>query len=449
MARFILDPTKTDRMSVRRLASSPLNSLVGFLSVALLVFLPFTSLFAPLPWLSLSLFILIVLSLVFAVTQVFCPYPIRITMFGFDDYLIGVLLAWWSFMGMLASNSHTVFYVGLYFVVFGLGYVTLKMCLDSNLSESTLLRANLVGVLSASAFSVADFAFFLGLGIDIQQGLPRTTEASALYLGFLPRAYGPAEEPTILVYYLNCMGPLAIWSSRRFLPIMWVRHLSIGVIVLAWFLTLSIAGYVFLAVSAAFWLSLSRISLTRNVSIAFSPRSLLRLKRALLIVALAVVFGAVAIHENHDEVSHGFDQAAVAISPLVKKVSFGDVSSANQRIERWMASIDQIANHPLIGRGPGFFSSRDQSSSINWYLFLTTEGGPVTLFLILAIIGVWHVRVLSSDLDWRIPALIGLTASAMHFIVISTIQAYFMWVLMALAISSLSRPHIASRKSEE
>lgn len=111
---------------------------------------------------------------------------------------------------LLHPNNKSVFYILVYalsYIVFSIG---LRLIGERHDYSQPLLNANLMAVIAVSAFCVVEFFLEAYFKFDIQEHLPRLNRGNAICTLGVPRAYGPAIEPTYLSWYFNTLGLLAI-----------------------------------------------------------------------------------------------------------------------------------------------------------------------------------------------------------------------------------------------
>ena len=115
-----------------------------------------------------------------------------------------------------------------------------------------------------------------------------------------------------------------------------------------------------------------------------------------------------------------------------------DGTSTNARVNLLLQGLTRIYEYPIFGVGIGFSSSIDESSSINWYVFLMSEAGiPISMILFLYMV-IQLIRIFKSNIDARNPLLFGAFAGSAyleHYPLFST-QTYGLFISCAKFILS-------------
>ncbi|MEW6291349.1 MAG: hypothetical protein AB1545_16045 [Thermodesulfobacteriota bacterium] len=371
-------------------------------------------------------------------------------LYGSEDAFICIGLMMIMISAILHPNPKTMNYLMAYFYIFGAGYFALKLLLYKNTSVEKLLWVNMAAVLLVAVFTVTDFLLYAYRGVDIQQFIPRVKPASATYNIIFRRSYGLATEPTILCYYFNTLGPLALWQLWRmrrggFI----IKGVLSSIVGFAWLTTFSAAGVVFMALSVfivtvirgAGWIIAKRKALSKKLwdSDMFSrqtaqkfdqsPRwiGIINMPLRRIVMAVLCIAGLLFFY-TPERLLHIQDFA----EPLVDKVTLTGTSSAHDRMSRWRMALESIEDHPLEGIGPGALSTAEQGSSTNWYLFLTVESGILSIVPFGTFLLCCFARILASNVAAKYWVLVGFISAVLHLTVISTIQHPFLWVLLAI-----------------
>ena len=122
----------------------------------------------------------------------------------------------------------------------------------------------------------------------------------------------------------------------------------------------------------------------------------------------------------------------------IEALEFGQIVQAKtnielQNLETEFPEIKVIAGDRITVTGVGSTNATGtRGSNINWYIFLTVEGGllssiPIMLFLVFS-----FVRIAYSRVPGKMWFLVGLTAGAVHFLAISTFFYPFLWILLIM-----------------
>ena len=422
--------------------------LISFILYLYVFFVSWTNAFALGPWFPIHVVLLL--------TAVGLYLPVIIagrrfsrSIYPFEDIFIYIGIIAVMISGILHPNEKTVNYLMAYFYIFGVGYFALKLLLYHKTSVKRLLAVNTIGVLFVAGFVVFEVLLERFIGFDVQAYIPRTEVSSATYNAIVRRAYGFATEPTILAYYFNTLGPLALWQLWKFKSVSNLTKCFLSaVVVLGWLCTFSAAGVGFMIISILVVLVIKLQDATTTRRKVFFEKNLRRnINSRWLIPVSAPQLSGRAAGKNKPawrvlvifivilfiifySVGH-FKFIKETIKPLVMKVALQDASGRG-RVNRWSYAIGNIFDSPFFGKGIGCLSSVDMGSSANWYLFLTLESGiiaiiPFTLFLMFSLL-----RILKSKITQKYWFLVGFLAGVFHFTVISTIQHPFLWLLLAI-----------------
>ncbi len=303
---------------------------------------------------------------------------------------------------------------GLFFA-----YVKLLLVLGS---EPERLASRLRAGVAVSVALVAAYACFEFLDVNLlHTGIVAYVRISAGGPDFRPvfldwvRVRGFENEPGLLALFLNVVAPFSlvhVW--RRF-----GRSAALALlapVAVAWTATFSVGGMVSLAVGVA---AAGAVALRNRLTVR-------RLGLALAVVALAVTVG-VTVPRTY-------------VGRIVGKITLSDVSSGQERAERWRQAIAEFPERPVLGEGLGATSAERGTGVISLYLLLLKEGGVVGLGLFVGFLAVVFARVLRmpDGHPYRYPYLIGLVAGAAHYALLSDFWYPWLWTLCALILADRS-----------
>jgi len=388
-------------------------------------FLSFTELRLPI------LFLMIIVPIAFV--RIISKQRISISCYKHEDILILLMFIGLLISTLVNTSIKSLNYILAYFFIFGVSYIFLKGVLYNFSDVKKLLNVNTFAVLFVAIFSVIDFVSFSFLNVDVQQIIPRSKEATATYMGgMFRRSYGFASEPTILALYFNTLGILGIWNLWKRTNIIKPSKILLTVIfLLAWISTFSAAGW------GSFFISIL-ISAALITLINMKKKKVTLSKKKLKIVALAMLSIIIIIPMYQKEIKN-------FILPVYKKITLKEVATV--RTAHWKWGFENIVESPVFGRGLGSTSEAGRVSTINWYIFLTMEGGlissiPIILFMLFS-----YVRIFLSKVEGKFWFMSGFMAGSMHFFAISTFYYPFLWFF--LIIFFMCDKRITSRNNDK
>ena len=336
------------------------------------------------------------------------------------DWFLFVFFLFYLFSIVINPNSSSINYLTAYTFVFIIlllcGSVTL-----SNIDFNKIHLANLLGVLLVSGFVVIDFITFNYLSFDIQEVIPRERRfATATYLGgSFRRSYGFTSEPGTLAMYFNTLGLIAIykmWAVFKFARS--IKFIFTTVFLFAGISTFSAGGFTSLALSSLLFLILG----------AFQSKGYLKLNFGIqaVLVTIPVVFILCSlVIRSWSSVSQIFD-------PVFAKMTFQDADLGSGRLDRWQEAIPVIFDNLFFGLGPGYYSSVDQASVVNWYLFLIMEAGIFCLIFMLLYLVANYFKIYFSKIDARGVYLVAFGAGLIQLAAMSTFFYPWVWLVLIL-----------------
>lgn len=332
-----------------------------------------------------------------------------------EDYLLLLLIVGVILSTTLNYHLRSNNYILAYTFIFGILYLFFKGLFCKYCSYKTLLKVNTIAVIFVAIFCLIDFLTYNFLSIDIQSWLPNTNERIATYaLATLRvrRSYGFSSEPTILALYFNTIGSLAIYSLWSIFQIhVFLKWSFTIVFILAYLTTFSAAGFVGFIVALPICLLL--IEVQKPNFIRGKIRKSMLIAFLVLIIILVHNFG-------------GFFDYFGGIFGKISLVEFGETT----RTSNWIRDLSKIVESPVFGHGMGYLSSNNMVSSINWYIFLTLEGGLISSLPVISFIMLSFIRIYSSNIPGKFFYMFGLMSGAVHYFAISTFFHPAYWILL-------------------
>ncbi|MCP2619684.1 O-antigen ligase family protein [Candidatus Aminicenantes bacterium AC-334-K16] len=308
-------------------------------------------------------------------------------------------------------------YLLAYMFIFGISYLFLKGVMYNFCNIHKLLNINTIAVLFIVGFSILDFVTYHFLKIDIQQIIPRNKAVTATYFGGLVRrSYGLSTEPTVLALYFNTLGILGIWNLWRQRNVTKnLKSLLTIIFWVAWILTFSAAGWGALFVSGIISFFLMNIV---KKEVILSKK---QLKKAFAIMLISII--AIFVF---------YDEFRIFFSPIIRKVLL--MEDVGDRIYQWKWGLENIANSPIFGYGLGSTLIKRKISTLNWYIFLTLEGGFISSIPLIFFIFFSYVRIFRSKVKEKFWFMLGFLAGSLHFLAISTFYYPFLWFFLIMFI---------------
>ena len=288
------------------------------------------------------------------------------SIFHWTDVVLLLFLGLIIFSSILHFNTKSVNYLSAYLFVFSVEYFLFRLLLYLYVDIKKLLTLNSLAVTFVGAFCTFELSLQYLYYIDIQEWMYRSRPATATYLEIFSRSYGFSTEPTVVAYYFNTMGPIAVWKilqwSKKSYLAMLKSWLAIFFIVVGFFSTFSSAGYLFL---------LSALFLT--TILVWRPKlTTLGLMKFTVIIGLMFML----IFSYMDVLIYYFED-------IYRKLSFDtDYISVSTRLDALLLAADRILANLLTGIGLGMTSSLGESSAMNWYVSIISETGIITFVVI-------------------------------------------------------------------
>lgn len=388
------------------------NSILGYV-----FFISWTAAFALGEWLLLP-FLFVISAMVFVTIKLLVGGGVSCAPYKKEDYLILLFLVAFTISHLINQNASGFNYIFAYCFVFCILYLFIKGVLFSYVTARQLYMVNTWAVIFIGIFLSANFVLNIAGVIDLQGMMPRTTETNATYLGVFNRGYAFATEPGTIAFYMNALGPLALWylwSGVRVARL--IKLILTAVLFFGWLVLFSASGWAFLSVALVISLVISGIKKYIN-------SRMIKTIGVIFFIVIPVLF----MVASSPKVQNYFN-------PIYLKLTLAEdasTSSSGSRIDRWSTGIDLVFEEPFFGKGPRYFSSKGESSVLSWYLMVLVEGGFISFLAILIFLGSVLIRILKFRHPSRFPVLVGFLAGSGHLLVISTFFEPFLWLLIAI-----------------
>ncbi|MFH7832026.1 O-antigen ligase family protein [Bacillus luti] len=378
-----------------------------------LIAISFTSAFAIHKWLPLPMMIGIILGLmvVFYCIKAFKVRNIYLGIFEVNLFLflftlvVSLLLATFNNYFEMKMILHFTSYVGTIIVYYFITYVSIK---EFKIGDN-VFKYIYIGVIITSLMGIFEFGMKNIVHLDIDAYIPRyeVVNYDALYNGAFQRVRAFTEESGHLALYLEIFAPIALWytyyrSKMKFL----------------WTLLIVIMCLAFTLSAAALVIVIAAIVLTYTIYMFSKKRIGSILNYAVLLIM--VYISLVLMKDNE------------FLAPIVEKLTFKNVSSSQDRLNRWGTAIDLFKEKPLLGWGPGINTVKTDSGFTNYYLELLTQGGIILLLIwcVLLIILLWTCLRIKSSIKYVF--IFSLISGSLHYMVISNYWYPWIWILFVL-----------------
>lgn len=339
-----------------------------------------------------------------------------------EDRLIILFIILLSFSALINPNSKSFNYVLAYFQVFVICFLLTRSIIIKKLSLKTILNTNTAAVCITSTFIVFEFILRIFFLFDIHDYIPSFKEKSmAVVTEGIYRAIGFGTEPTQTGFYICALGPIAIWNLYKNINISnKLKHLLVFFIILSLIFLFSASSYIVITLTTLMFIFL-RWKWRFKILIRF-----------LFLIILSVFL--ISLYEPL------YSVASDIFDTIWEKMTFtSDGTSTNARVNLLLQGLTRIYEYPIFGVGIGFSSSIDESSSINWYVFLMSEAGiPISMILFLYMV-IQLIRIFKSNIDARNPLLFGAFAGSAYLGTLSTFfypNLWFVYIIYAKFILS-------------
>lgn len=330
----------------------------------------------------------------------------------FEDKLIVIFILLLSLSILINPNTKSFNYFLAYFQVFIICYLFARSVIIKKLSLPTLLNSNTAAVCIVSVFIIIEFGLRIIFQFDIHDFIPSFKEKSmAVVTAGVYRAIGFGTEPTQTGFYLCSLGPIAIWNLYKNIQINnKLKHLMSFCVFLSLIFIFSASAYIVIFLTLLMF-------------------TILRWKWRLKIF-LRVLFFIILTSYLITLYDPLYQTVLDILETIWGKITFtSDGTSTNARTSLLTQGLNRIYENPIFGIGLGYSSSLDESSSINWYVFLMSEVGiPIAMILFFYMI-IQLIRIYRSKIDARNPLLFGAFAGSAYLGTLSTFFYPNLWLV--------------------
>ena len=312
----------------------------------------------PLPF----LFLILVFIAVFFRIIINWPYSNNIKIYQIDSIVIlAILLMYISVLFNPTFKSGN--YLLAYTVVFGL-YVLLSALGFKEIDTNTLLKYNYHGINFICFFIILEVTGKSFLGFDIFEYLPRSKEATALVTKGFFRGYGLSTEPTQVGNYFSCFLPYAYYY-RSNVKLKNMKIYSFFIFIAGLFIfSAAFIAVIFSAFFVALLITNHRLLMIKSIFI-FS-------------IVITTIFTLMIIYLGYGEIIYAI------LDKFNDKFTLSAGTSAGQRLGAFSAGVSSIIDKPIMGNGLGYLSSLGRDSSLNWYIFFSSEMAiPILILFII------------------------------------------------------------------
>ncbi len=392
--------------------------MVKFLILAYIFFVSWTSALALSSWILLP-FVFVLSAFVVVLFKVIRGSTFCVSPYYKEDLFLPLFFIFFMVSAIINMNASGFNYVVAYLFVFGLLYLFVKGVLATYVTLPQIYMANTYGVIFVGLFLTVNFILNTSGIVDLQGAIPRISGTNASYLGIFNRGYAFATEPGIVAFYLNTLGPLALWH-------LWCEVQCSKVVKLLLTCAVAFGWLVLFSAAAVFFLSIScflaaMIMWKRIINRRLTISTFCKMGSVTAFILLISLFFAFSPKFQ------GY------IAPICMKLTLSpELSSSHARTDRWKNAANLVLDEPFLGKGPRYFSSKGESSAISWYLTLLVEGGFLSFMPLLAFLCIVFVRILTFRHLYQPPILIGFLAGCGHLMIISSFFAPFLWLLIAI-----------------
>ena len=400
--------------------------MIKILLLSYVFFVSWTGVFALGEWIRLP-FIFALLSVALVSIDIVIKGKFDRRPYRMEDFFIVLFLISMVLSATCNPNALSLNYIAAYCFIFGVLYLFIKNALYTYVPVDSIYAINSFAVVFVGAFMSINFVLGTMGVIDLQAMLPRIRDTTAMYSGLFNRGYGFSTEPSIVAFYIDTLGPLAVWyiwyrsGLQQYLKFILTVFIAIG-----WLVTFSASAVASLTIGivCAVLLSLLTPGKTRFWSDA-------RFRTFLLLAVFIAIMIWIFFQFNLGKY----------LAPIYMKLTLSsDLASSSSRLDRWAAGFNRLVevDNPLTGYGPGYFSSIDQSSTLSWYFMVLVEGGILSFLFIMIFLGLVLGRIVKMRHSSRPAFLVGFIAGCAHLLVISTFYHPFLWLLLAILYVQLA-----------
>jgi hypothetical protein len=384
-----------------------LNRLLRYFICMYLLFLSASDVFRFHSWIPLYQYFLIPLLFLSIANGV------KIRDYKPDIFLLLMLFSL-IFSSIVSPNHKTLNYILAYsYIIFGMYFLVKSALITSHIDFNTVLKVNFYGIVLLSVYIIFEVALKGLIDLDISQYLYRSGDTTATFSSGLYRAYGFSTEPTAVAWYLNSLAPLAIYYILNNFQFFLVKYVLILIIMCAFVLTFSSAGFLYLFLGLLF--VIFKYNLFR---IFYSKIFLFHITLLLLMIF------------NVDEIRTSIDYF---IDGILDKILLDDsYLSVKQRVNAVSLALDRFYQSPIIGGGLGLTSSLKETSPMSWYFIILTNGGLLSLFLLLMFVYLKINQAMKIHGNIGIYMTFSVITSFLTLATTSTFFNPFLWTLLAI-----------------
>ncbi len=396
-----------------------IKHIISFLIAAIFFFASWTDAFSFFAWISIP----IVLSCVFIIITFIIQGKNAFQFNSDSDKISFLLISLLLISAAYNSNASSTNYIFTYIFAFIFLNIYLRNGIVRYGNYGTIKIANIVSVLFIATFIYLDFYFEFFLGNSLQIYLSRSVEPIATYFIF-PRAYAFSEEPTYLGWYLNTLGIMALYHGFQYLK--HHNYLKLLLIVYffgSWVLTFSAATFAFLPFAFCLVWVIFLLKNKGKVHINF--------KRIFVYLVTVVCLVYILVGVIELRILSSFFEG------MIDKISFNSTGD-NVRSIRLSSDLGIAFQNILLGKGPGYFASLDQGSSLNLFLFITLEAGIGAFLLLIAFYATKFKDIILSNSQESFIYAVTFVAGVAH---LSTMTQYYhlnIWLLLSMFHLSLN-----------
>lgn len=387
-----------------------------------IVLSPFTSYFAISAWLRLPVVLMLILSALF-VLKIITGKKINLKALSIDkeDILLVALLAliWLSWLlGFRESRSlnHALAYsftILFYFFLFR------SITRNEKIRSSEILQSFALSSSICCFIIILDWILINFFSLGIRDYFVNLDNKSANMLYFQRAIFlsvgGVAEEPGSMALLLNIIAPMGLLYhtlSNNWKQVFWLS----AAYVLSLICLFSTAGIINLAVAIAFMSFHTFLT---------SSRIMVKLKTIYTVSAGVVLMMVVAI----------LNQGLIVflLREIRQKIFLSsEDASASIRAETWDKALNDWAQHPILGNGPGFGVDSYGTGYHSVYLTLLADTGMVALVFFILFLLSYFLRLLQLPKQQRFFVGVSLIATTIHFAIVGDFYHAPFWVLLIL-----------------
>jgi O-antigen ligase len=254
--------------------------------------------------------------------------------------------------GIQHLNDKTINYLLAWMVGFYYYLYRVPIFIADTSNKSSLDMSIACGAIVIASISIMEQILYFSSGYILFFDLPRFDYDHANYMGIVYRSFAFSNEPSNLAYYLLLTLPFVIRALGKFAVI----FVIVGIVP-----SFSASGY------ALGFLALSCVTLHKMLESNGKIFFLYFLLGVLILPTLLKLSFQIEL------LGKIFDKVLFSSSDL----------SASLRLSRIFESIEVFKSNPLLGVGPGFWSSNSDVSPNNIFLLVLTEAGLLGLLFFL------------------------------------------------------------------